>query len=159
MRVQRAGIWEDTAMRIGPYDGTTLNLKMNRTALAQLKKMMPGKAIIEVDLFMVSSPTQDNRKERPYFPYVLMICDHDSRMILATDLLKPLPTLEAMWEDVPAKTVEVLARRMAPKEIMVRNDFVKSLLEFVGQELGCKIKKSARLAAIDSARKELNRFF
>lgn len=159
VRMQKNDIWEDTTQHIDPYKGAALKLKMNLAALAHLKKMMPGNAIIEIDLFMVSHPVQDNHEERPYFPYMLMICEHDSRMILATDLLQPLPTLEAMWESVPAKVVETLARRLAPKEIVVRNDFLKSMLEFVGEELGCKIKKSARLAAIDSARKELNRFF
>ena len=159
VRVQKDGIWEDTTLHVEFHEGPTLNLKMNRSALAHLKKMMPGNAIIEVDLFMVSNPIQDKRKERPYFPYMLMVCDHDSGMILSTDLLTPLPTLEAMWESVPAKTVEVLARSMAPKEIMVSNDFLKSLLEYVGEELGCKVKKSARLAAIDSARREFDRFF
>ncbi len=159
VRVQKNGAWEDITMHIDPPEGSILNLKMNMAALEHLKKMMPGKAVIEVDLFMVSNPVQDKPKERPYFPYMLMICDHNSRMILATDLLKPLPTLEAMWEDVPAKTVGFLAKSFAPKEIMVRDNLVKSLLEFVGEELDCKIKKSARLAAIDSARRELGRFF
>jgi len=34
-----------------------------------------------------------------------------------------------------------------------------SLLEYIGNELGCKVKKSARLPAIDSARRELGRYF
>ena len=159
VRVQKNDIWEDTTQHIDLHEGTTLKLKMNMAALAHLKKMMPGKAIIEIDLFMVSNPIHEKRQGRPYFPYMLMVCDHDSRMILSAELLKPLPTLEAMWEDVPAKTVGVLARSIAPKEIMVRTDFMKSLLEFVGEELGCKVKKSARLAAIDSARREFDRFF
>lgn len=159
VRVRKNDIWEDTTQYLDLHEGTTLELKMNMAALAHLKKMMPGKAIIEVDLFMVSNPIHEKRQERPYFPYMLMVCDHESRMILSADLLKPLPTLEAMWEDVPAKTVEILAGGFAPKEIMVRNDFMKSLLEFVGEELGCKVKKSARLSAIDSARRELDRFF
>lgn len=159
VRVQNKGTWEDTILHVEFNEGPTLNLKMNMAALAHLKQMLPGKAIVEVDLFMVSNPVQEDRKERPYFPFMLMVCDHESRMILSTDLLKPLPTLEAMWETVPAKTVEILARSRAPKEIMVRTDFLKSMLGFVGEELGCKVKKSARLAAIDSARKELGRFF
>ena len=159
VRVQKNNIWEDKTMHIELHEGTTLKLKMNMAALAHLKKLMPGKAIIEVDLFMVSHPVQDNRKERPYFPYMPMICDHESRMILSTELLTPLPTLETLWEDIPAKTVEVLAGGFTPKEIIVRDNLIKSLLEFVGEELGCKVKKSARLAAIDSARRELNRFF
>jgi hypothetical protein len=159
VRVQKKNTWEDTVFHVESHASPMLNLKMNMAALAYLKQMMPGKAIVEVDLFMVSNPVQEDRKERPYFPYMLMVCDHESRMILSTDLLKPLPTLEAMWETIPAKTVEVLAKSRGPKELMVRTDFLKSLLGFAGEELGCKVKKSARLAAIDSARKELDRFF
>jgi hypothetical protein len=159
MRVQKNGVWEDTTMHIAPYLGEPLHLKMNMAALAQLKKMMPGKAVIEIDMFMSSHPVQENRKERPYFPYTLLVCERSSGMILAVEMLQPLPTLEAMWGEFPGKVVEALAQRMAPKEIMVRDDFNKALLEHVGKELGCKITKSARLTAVDAARKEMSRFF
>jgi hypothetical protein len=159
VRVQETGIWKDTITHIDAHPGTVLKFQMNKSALDALKQAMPGQFTLEVDLFMLNNPIQENRKGRPYFPYMLMICDQKSKMILGTEMLQPLPSLEAMWESVPAIIVTTLAGRAAPKEFVVRDDLLVSLLEYIGNELGCKIKKSKRLPAIDSARRELNRFF
>ncbi len=131
---------------------------MNMQAMHALKQAMPGQRTLEVDLFMMNSPIQENRKARPYFPCMLMICDQKSRMILGAELLQPLPDLKTMWEKVPALIVTTLAGRVAPKEFVARDGFALTAAQILAKELGCKVKKSARLPAIDSARWELERF-
>lgn len=87
-----------------------------------------------------------------------MMAEHDSGFILGTELLEPLPTLEAMWEEIPAMVIEGLANTLAPKEIQVRDEFLKSFLGLLEEELGIKVKKVSRLTAINRAKRELNRF-
>lgn len=100
----------------------------------------------------MTTPIQEKRSERPYFPYMLMICDQKSRMILVTELLQPLPDLKTMWEKAPA------AGRVAPKKFVARDGFALTAAGILAKELGCKVKKLARLPAIGSARRELERF-
>jgi hypothetical protein len=158
VRVRKHGDWKDAQMRVEDSYQQTLNLQMNFQALEALQAMMPGDATVEVDFAMFSEPVQENRKERPFFPYMLMLAEHESGFILASDLLTPLPSLESMWEQVPMKVVENLVGPLPPKEIQVQDQFLQALLQPLGEALGIKIKKVARLTAVNRAKREMKRF-
>lgn len=158
VRVQNAGKWEDRVKHIAFREERTLELQMNEEALEHLRKLMPGKLTLEIDLHMMDEPLQEKPKERPYFPFMLMLADHDSGMILGFDLLTPLPSLEDMWSEVPALVVEKLAEGFPPKEIQVKDDMLYLLLQPVAGELGIRIRKQSRLKMIDHARQELQNF-
>jgi hypothetical protein len=158
VRVHQNGKWEDSVLRVNPWKDPPIQLSMNTKALAELKRMMPGKMIIEADLAMIDHPTQNNRKERPFFPYLLMLAEHDTGIILASDLLNPLPSLEGMMGEVPMRVVESLANRLAPQEIQVKDDLLFVLLQPVAKEIGFKLTKTSRLRSIDGAKKEMLRF-
>lgn len=67
LRESEKGVWEDSHIRVGLSFKQTVNLKMNIEALEELKQMLPGNTIVEVDCYMLSEPAQENRKERPFF--------------------------------------------------------------------------------------------
>jgi hypothetical protein len=131
---------------------------MNMRALSELQRMMPGNMVIEVDVSMSEQPTQDKRNERPYFPYLLLVAEHESGFILSSDLLKPLPSVEDMMGEIPARVVEILANKLAPKEIQVKNEMLFQLLQPVAKEVGFTITKPSRLRSIERAKRELKRF-
>ena len=159
VRVRKNDQWEDTVVRVEPLEEHTFRLKMNMKALSQLKQQMPGKMIIEADFFMLDQqPTQEKRKERPFFPFMLLLVDHDSQFILGSKLLSPLPSMEAMMEEVPAKLVEALAKGFPPKEIHVKDGTFHTLLQPVAEEVGFKLVKASRLRAIEMAQREFSRF-
>ncbi len=158
LRVNPKGTWKDDQIHVdNPYT-KTIELQINLPVLDELKGRMPGDASVEVDFYMLEEPIQENKQERPFFPYILMLAEHESGFILGTELLKPLPSMEAMWEQIPAKVVESLANTLEPKEILVQNEFLKSLLQLLEEELGIKIRKVSRLTAINRAKKEFNKF-
>lgn len=158
LRVNTKGAWKDDQIHVDiPYT-KTIELRINLPMLDELKGRMPGDASVEVDFYMLDEPIQENKKERPFFPYMLMLAEHDSGFILGSELLKPLPNMEAMWEQIPAKVVESLANTLEPKEILVQNVLLKGLLQSIGDELGIKIKKVSRLTAINRAKREFNKF-
>lgn len=158
LRVSEKGFWEDSQIHFEPPPAKPIELQMNMRALDALKQMLPGSMIIEIDCTMMSEPVQENRKERPYFSYMLMLAEHDSGFIIGSDLLTPLPTLETMWGQVPMRIVESLAKGIAPKEIQVSNAFMARLLQPLENALGIKIKTVSRLTAINQAKRELKRF-
>lgn len=158
MRVNNHGKWEDSVNHITLREEMTFDLLMDEEALEHLRTLMPGKFTLEIDLSMMDQPVQEKRKERPFFPFMLMLADHESGMILGVDLLTPLPTMEAMWSDVPATIVDKLAEGFPPKEIHVKDDMLYLLLQPVAQELGFSLKKQSRLKEIDRAKRELQKF-
>ena len=158
LRVNKNGKWEDSVKRVTLRQDMTLDVVMNEEALEDLRKMMPGKLTLEIDLYMMEEPVQEKAKERPFFPFMLMLADHDSGMILNVDLLTPLPSMETMWSEVPAIVVEKLAGGFPPKEIQVKDDMLYLLLQPVAQELGFNLKKESRLKMIGRARRELRNF-
>lgn len=158
VRVNKKGRWEDSIQRITFRQEVTLDLMMNEEALAHLRQMMPGKLTLEIDLHMMEEPVQEKAKERPYFPFMLMLADHDSGMILSFDLLPPIPSMEAMWSEVPAIVVEKLAQGFPPKEVQVKDEMLHLLLQPIAQEAGFRLKKKSRLKMIERARRELRNF-
>ena len=90
---------------------------------------------------------------------MLMLADHDSGFILGSELLKPLPSMETMWEQIPAQVAEILANEFAPKEVLIRDDLLAALLQPLADEVGFEIRKQSRLTAIGRARRSLARFF
>jgi hypothetical protein len=158
VRVNHNGRWEDAIQHVTFREEKMLDILMDEETLEHLRTLMPGKLTLEIDLHMMDEPVQEKPKERPFFPFMLMLADHDSGMILGFDLLTPLPSLEAMWSEVPATIVEKLADNLPPKEIQVQDDMLYLLLQPIAQELGFKLKKQSRLKAIDLAKRELRKF-
>ena len=158
VRVKQNGKWVDSVQHVTFREEKTLDLLMNEDALEHLRKMMPGKMTLEIDLYMMNEPVQEKAKERPFFPFLLMFADHKSGMILGVELLSPLPSIESMWSEVPAVVVEKLAEEFPPKEIQVKEDMLYFLLQPLAEELGFAVKKQSRLKAIDQAKQELQDF-
>lgn len=158
VRVKKNDQWEDSIQRINFYQEVTLDLMMNEEALAHLRKMMPGKMTLEIDLYMMMQPVQEKTGERPYFPFMLMLADHDGSMILGFDMLPPLPSMEAMWSEIPAVVVEKLAEGFPPKEVLVKDKMLYLLLQPVAEETGFSLKKVSRLKRIEQFQQELQNF-
>jgi hypothetical protein len=158
VRVNNNGEWEDRIKHIVFREEKTLDLLMNEEALEHLRTLMPGILVVEIDLYMMDEPVQEKPKERPFFPFLLMLADHESGMILGVDMLTPLPSLEEMWSEVPGIVVEKLANDLAPREIHVKDDMLYILLQPVAQEVGFNLKKQSRLKQIDHAKRQLRNF-
>jgi hypothetical protein len=105
----------------------------------------------------MDEPFQDKKNDRPYFPYMFMLADHDSGMILAVDLMKPHPTLETMMQQIPLKIINALTG-FPPKEIQVKNQSLYSLLTPLGEHVGFKANKVARLSSMERAKREMRKF-
>lgn len=157
VRVLNNGTWEDSVKRITYLEEKTFNLMMNEEALERLRTLMPGKLTLEIDVYMMDTPVQEKAKERPFFPFMLMLADNESGMILGIEMLTPLPSLEEMWSEVPAIVVEKLADDLPPREIQVKNDMLYRVLQPVAQELGFSIKKRSSLKSIGRAKRELQK--
>jgi hypothetical protein len=159
LRVQKDGTWQDTVWKNPGLveKPQPVAVEIPAAALEKLKKVMPGKLDIEFDVYMLYEPVQNKKDERPYFPYMFMLADHDSGMLLTVDLLKPLPDLETMMQDALEKLISVLSNNLSPKKIRVVNPALYTMLEPLAKHAGFRIEMSDYLPVIENARSEYER--
>jgi hypothetical protein len=158
VRVQKDGTWEDQKSKVNFPIDPPLKIQMNMDALTELKGMRADNTILEVGLHMMEGAVKDDEFDRPFFPFILMVVEHASGMILGADILAPLPSIEEMWSNVPAQIVESLAGSFKPKEIQVKEPLLFQLLSLVGKETGIQIKQASRLPKLAQAMRELEQF-
>jgi len=148
-------IWEDRIMPMPPPEPKSISIAMDVQMLEALKRMPKTGHEIEIDFFMFPSPIHE-KGVRPFFPYMLLMVAAQSGMIIGQEVLRPDPSLEAMWGLVPANVVSQLAQlKIVPKKIRVRSELLFQLLQPLAEELGLKLKQSRRLKNLDSVKEFL----
>ncbi|MGH9855237.1 MAG: DUF6930 domain-containing protein, partial [Blastocatellia bacterium] len=87
-----------------------------------------------------------------FFPYLLLIVEGQSGLILSTDMMQPSPSLEAMRAELPFKLAEAMSQLGAiPLVVTVRAETTASMLAPLAAELGIQIKQSPKLSSLDAA--------
>jgi len=120
-----------------------------------VKRLPPGKVTLEMDFCAVPIPMGEKGK-RPYIPYMLLIVDRDSGIILGSELLHPEPSLEAMWGLIPLTVVYQLAHiGVVPRQIRVRTPLLTQLLQPLVEELGFEVRPTPTLRSLDQAKRFL----
>jgi hypothetical protein len=160
-RVEKARlVWEDKIMRVPePELKKAAPAPLDPQLLESLKQMPEVTNVIEIELTMLPMPVRE-KKDRPFFPYLLMLVDASSGVILGNDMLQPLPSLDAMRAEFPTKVAEHLLRLgVKPLKIAVRTETTARSLAPLAEELGIRIKLSPRLPALDEAMGFMGRMF
>lgn len=148
--------WEDQIMIIPPPEPQSIKIPMDMNAVDGLSKLPEGDSVIEVDFFMMPSPVKDENS-RPYFPYMLLIVDQGSGMILGnTKLFPPKPSIDEMVGLIPSVFVDVLSKAgIRPKEIKVRPGILESVLELLRDDIGFELEAASDLNVLDQAKRSL----
>jgi hypothetical protein len=123
--------------------------------LLQLPTRIP---CVEITAFMLSSSIYE-KGMRPYYPYMLMLIDSNSGMIIGNELMAPLPDLDSMWQQLPAHIINFLNKLAClPAQILSDSIFLHELLAdfFAGVNIPFQHKK--KLAASADARKSILKF-
>jgi hypothetical protein len=130
---------------------------MDITALDQLKSLPLKRAVVEVDFFLLPSGLQDDREERPYFPYMLLMVESENGTILGAEMVKPKPTIESAWEQVPLTLTRALGQaKLRPTEIRTYLPEMVAVLEPMAKQLGFKLVESEdELSSLEDAKEGL----
>ena len=100
---------------------------------------------------MLPTPVAE-KKERPYFPYALMIVDANSGMIFGMEMMQPLPSLAEMRATVPQQVAAFLAKLPAlPNQFHVRAEWLAAALQPLTAELGIQVRQTRRLPGVQQA--------
>ncbi|HEV2663276.1 MAG TPA: hypothetical protein VG324_00075 [Blastocatellia bacterium] len=160
-RVENARlVWEDKIMRVPePELKEATPAPLDPQLLESLKQLPEVTNVIEIELTMLPMPVRE-KKARPFFPYLLMLVDESSGVILGNDMLQPMPSLDAMRAEFPTKVAEHLMQLGArPLKIAVRTETTARSLAPLAEELGIRIKLSPSLPALDEAMEFMGRMF
>jgi hypothetical protein len=160
-RVENARlVWEDKIMRVPkPELKKAAPAPLDPQLLGSLKQLPEVTNVIEIGLTMLPMPARE-KKDRPFFPYLLMLVDASSGVILGNDMLRPLPSLDAMRAEFPTKVAEHLLRLgVRPLRVAVRTETTARSLAPLADELGIRIKLSPTLPALDEAMEFMGRMF
>lgn len=137
---------ERTDIPVTPVDETFLN----RLTKAKLQR----RGIWEVDFFFVPAPIWE-KGERPYYPYMSLMIEHNSAFILNFQLEKK----EEFALKFPEKFVSFLEHlKIAPQAFLVKRDEVGRFLEPFASNLGIKIKMVESLPVLEEAQRTMRGF-
>jgi hypothetical protein len=160
-RVEKARlVWEDKIIQVPePESKGAAPAPLDPQLLESLKQLPEVTNVIEIELVMLPMPVREN-KDRPFFPYLLMLADASSGAIVGSDMLQPLPSLDAMREGLPTKVAEHLLQFGArPLRVAVGTETTARSLAPLANELGIRIKLSPKLPALDKAMGFMGRMF
>jgi hypothetical protein len=151
-------VWEDRMQPVPEPESPPISIMMDMNALKYVQELPPSRLEVELDFFSMPTPVQD-KGERPYFPYMLMLVEGNSGMILGFEMVKPEATREILWGQIPLKVVQKLADFGArPQELRVASDLLLNLLQPLARELPCKLKQVEHLPGLDPAKDALFQF-
>ena len=153
--------WEDTILSVPPPGPQPIRLTIDFQALEKLRQAPPRWMDVEIDFFMLPTPVQNKRGDRPYFPYKLLVVEAHNGFVLGGDLLEPAPSLEAMWGSIPSHLVQLFARiGVLPGEVTVRSELLFQILQPLAEELRFRLRQSDVLIQLDAAKEfMLQRFY
>ena len=145
-------IWEDKIVHVEFTEPETTPAAIDEALFTNFQKLPAKKMTIEVDLFNSMMPTL-NEQKRPFMPYMLMLVDAKSGMIIGQSLLKPEPDLDSIWANsansLMGQCVAALGAR--PATIHVSNEYLHELLKQFAKRSGIKIVLRDELPAFEEA--------
>lgn len=144
-------IWTDQMRRVPPPEPTSIRIMLDKEVVNQLKQTPQRQLTLEVEL--TSLPTGiAERGARPFRPYLLMLADSRSGMIVGTELMHPEPSLAEMRGQVPMQLAGWLAQAgVVPEEIRARSELLLGLLSPLADMLNVRLRQTDRLPSIDAA--------
>jgi hypothetical protein len=148
-------VWEDQVKRVTAPPPVVLNVKRDPALMAQAGKL-PRKGL-QIELGCLMMPGQIREKgERGYFGYVLLMVERSRGLIIGSDVLAPLPSLQAMREDLPMQVLKrLVALNALPRTLHVADERLYQLLEPMCAELEFRLKLDHRLPMLEGVYQEL----
>lgn len=149
--------WHDEIRTVPPPEPAPIRVQSDSKLVERFKQLPQRPIRIELDLFMVlGSPVRDGKGERPYYPYMLLPVDASSGFIFSSELLRPLPSLEAMRASVPMQFVrQFVQHKFRPAEVAVRSSLLYELLNRLAEVADLRLIETHTLPELDRAKAAL----
>jgi hypothetical protein len=149
--------WQDTVVKPTLSVDYEIELTVDVALMERVAALPLVTNILEVDLSIMPAPVAE-KDERPFFPYMLMVVESESGMVLGMEILSPRPSLQAMWQEVPNKFLQVLMKLgVLPQVIRVDSELLASLLQGL-EQLDLQIELVDELPGVEEAKEGMMGF-
>lgn len=148
-------LWEDKVRRVPDPAPITLTFSVARKHLEEFKRLPRDRRCADVGFFMAPGGV-GTPGERPSYTYMLIAVEPESRYILGFELLQALNGLPRMWENLPAKLIQVLTKAgFRPEQLRVTSQRLYQAIAHMCEELSLDISLHDHLPAIEDARESM----
>jgi hypothetical protein len=149
-------LFEDEVKEVPVPEPVVIEIEIDYQALEDLERLPQSGYELEMDLFMFPTPIHGKKGTRPIFPYMLLTVESESGMVFGTELLEPVPSLEAMWGSVPL----VVARQLGglglrPGQVTAGSELLFGLLQPLAEASRFELRWSHFLPALHEAKAAL----
>jgi hypothetical protein len=110
-----------------------------------------GDAIVEMAVIPLPMPIRE-ADERPCFPMVYLVLDHESGVALETEMF-PMPAFPQGLPDLVFSALE--GQQFLPQRILVEDAELHDLLKPMAKALGIAVKKERKLPRVSEMKREL----
>lgn len=153
-----AWVWHDERHQVQSPESQSTSIYLDRRALELLQSLPPTLGMIDVDFFWTPVPVL-GEQARPYYPYMLLLLEPGSGMILGSETMLAVPSMEEMWSTMPMKLGQMLARsRLRPGFIRTTSEQVADYLEPLADHLNLEIQLLDDLPHLENAKEMLMGF-
>lgn len=147
-------IWKDEWCNPVPVKSDGFNTEpINEIHIRRIKKARYRQyGILELDFFFTPAPVQENRGQRPYYPYALVLVDHDSGLVLDMAL-----TPQEEWQTTLQTKLlaHIDTSKTVPARMLVKREEIAVFLQPILSMLNVKLSIINPLKNIDNFKKAL----
>lgn len=109
----------------------------------------------EISIFFLPAPIQDNKKQRPYFPYMFLGVERNEGLGLFSDTFEH----EDYQKNVFRNFIEFIEREnVIPKTLMVTQEEIVEIFQPTAKKLGIQIKKIDKFKYLYLLREHLDQY-
>lgn len=144
--------WSDRFEPFDPEKGTiSYRMSYHRDSCSRLSRLSVSPVTLQADLVMIPSPVA-GKDGKGIFPFGLLLVDKESGIISGMEMLIPEPDLKAMYESVPQKILDILAKTgFRPEMIEIRSQLLHGLVEGALKAAWCRSILVDELPRLDEA--------
>jgi len=142
--------WGDNYRRV-PEPEIKQTITYQEGQLNAYKNLPEQKRTVQTDLKMLPFPVKE-KGEHPQYPFVLVLVDSESSMILDFEMLNPKPDFQTMIGQLPGIILsKFIDQGWRPEEILFKSPQLESIMGFLEQEANQSVGHMLDLPELDQA--------
>lgn len=147
--------WVDTWAIPRPVEKQSVTVRVDENRLRKIKKIPVRRSTVwEIDYFYSPEAVRD-KKERPWYPCIILWVDRYTRVIPHIYLARPTEFASEFVEQF----LNVFERfEILPQEIVVEKKEIFRLLKPIASQLGTTVKKVRKLSVMEEVKADLSTF-
>ena len=144
--------WQDETWEEYFFDYADIEPQVDEFVLQKLADAPKKYLTLEFDMFMLPQPAREG-DEKPYYPYLLLLIDANSGLIVNQEAIPPLPDLKSMQAQLASHVAQLLLNSStSTSRIHVDSDLFLELLAPLKDVAGITIEHVLELKEAPQAR-------